>query len=296
MPLISSLREVRPSNSRTKIATWWGFYTALDNDLYAWLICDPPANKVEAKDKREKKGLLRYTNATGSTSLRRHVEDHHKTAHANALKRLAEKGSLIASEPRKEKVKSSSTLDNLLVAHKKYSETSISQIRHNRDLVLLIAKSALPLSIVENMYFRSYVHIYNPRIKMPSRRKLSSELIPEFIKDVFEKFVTPKIAQMDTDSTTFDLWMSKGCEGIFDLILHGIDKNFKKHQLHLRMLECGSTRGVDLAGVLKPELEKHGLLHKLLACVKDGGSNLRTCTSVLRTVTDCRPMGIEHCF
>ena len=280
MPLISSLREVRPSNSRTKIATWWGFYTALDNDLYAWLICDPPANKVEAKDKREKKGLLRYTNATGSTSLRRHVEDHHKTAHANALKRLAEKGSLIASEPRKEKVKSSSTLDNLLVAHKKYSETSISQIRHNRDLVLLIAKSALPLSIVENMYFRSYVHIYNPRIKMPSRRKLSSELIPEFIKDVFEKFVTPKIAQMDTDSTTFDLWMSKGCEGIFDLILHGIDKNFKKHQLHLRMLECGSTRGVDLAGVLKPELEKHGLLHKLLACVKDGGSNLRTCTSV----------------
>ena len=166
-------------------------------------------NKAGAKDKREKKGLIRYTNATGSTSLRRHVEYHHKTAHANVLKRLAEKGSLIASEPRKKKAKSSSTLDNLLITHKKYSETSISQIRHNRDLVLLIEKSALLLSIVENLYFRIYVHNYNPRIKMPNRRKLSSELIPEFIKEVFEKFVTPKIAQMDTVSITFDLWMSR---------------------------------------------------------------------------------------
>ena len=141
-----------------------------------------------------------------------------------------------------------------------------------------------------------YTTIYNPRIKMPSRRKLSSELIPEFRKERIEKFVTPKIAQMDTVSIKFDLWMSRGCEDIFDLILHGIDKIFKKHQLHLRMPECGSTRGVDLVGVLKHELEKHGLFQKLLACLKDGGSNLRTCTGVLRTVTDCRPMDIENCF
>lgn len=51
-------------------------------------------------------------------------------------------------------------------------------------------------------------------------------------------------------------------------------KELLKHQLHLRMLECGSKRGVDLAAALKPELQKHGLLHKLLAFVKDGGRNL----------------------
>ena len=53
---------------------------------------------------------------------------------------------------------------------------------------------------------------------------------------------------------------------------------------------------MDLATVLKPELENHNLPHKLSACVKHGGSNLRTCTSVLRTTTDCRPLGLEECF
>ena len=112
------------------------------------------------KRQARKKGMIRYTSAKGSASLRPHVEYHYKTAHANVLKRLAENGSLIASEPRKKKTKSSSTLDNLLITHKKYWETSSSQIRHNRDLVLLMAKSALPLSIVVNFYFRSYVHNY----------------------------------------------------------------------------------------------------------------------------------------
>ena len=85
MPLISSLLQ-------NKKATWWGFYRALENDLYSCLICDPPVKKVAAKNKREKKDLIRYTNATGSTSLRWHVEDHHKTAHANVLERLAKRG------------------------------------------------------------------------------------------------------------------------------------------------------------------------------------------------------------
>ena len=42
-------------------------------------------------------------------------------------------------------MKSSFTQGNLLITPKKYSKTSISQIRNNRDLVLLMAKSALSL-------------------------------------------------------------------------------------------------------------------------------------------------------
>ena len=51
-----------------------------------------------------------------------------------------------------------------------------------------------------------------------------------------------------------------------------------------------------MAAVLKPELEKHNLLHKATACVKDGGGNLRTCTQIIHGITDCKAIGLDMCF
>ena len=83
------------------------------------------------------------------------------------------------------------------------------------------------------MYFN------NPRAKIPDRRTLTDVIVPTtFMEECFETYVKPKLEAMDSVSLSFDLWMSRGCEDIFDLIAHGIDKNFKRHQVHLRMLEC----------------------------------------------------------
>ena len=97
-------------------------------------------------------------------------------------------------------------------------------------------------------------------------------------------------------SVSFDLWMSRGCEDIFDLIVHGIDKDFRGQQIHLRMVECNSTKGAALAQILIPELEKHNLRHQITDFVKDGGGNPETCTEIVRKRTDCRSMGLDMCF
>ena len=52
----------------------------------------------------------------------------------------------------------------------------------------------------------------------------------------------------------------------------------------------------DLAQILKPEPEKHNLRHQITAFVKGGGSNLKTCTEIVREVTDCQAMGLDMCF
>ena len=270
-----------------------GFDELVEKDIFACLICAPSTQNLSAREKKDKKRLLRYTSASWSTSLRRHVHDHHSKEHANFKKRLAERGMELMGERVPKKARNASTLQGVFALQKKSSDNSISQLCFNRDIILMIATSALPLSIVDNRYFQTAILQNNPNNKIPSRYSLCDVLIPNFIKDFFTRYVTPKLISMDTVAISLDLWMSRGCQDIFHLIVHRIDANFKRHQVHLCMLECGSTRGLDLATVLKPELEKHNPLHKLSACVKDSGSNPGTCT---RTTTDCRPLCLEECF
>ena len=103
-----------------------------------------------------------------------------------------------------------------------------------------------------------------------------------------------KVEAMYSVSLSFYLWMRRGCESIFGLIAHGIDKNFKRHQVHDRMLECSSTKGVYLVAVPKPKLEMHNLIHKVT--VKDGRSNLRRCTQIICGTTDWKAIGLDMCF
>ena len=55
---------------------------------YTCQVCPPLIENVNAKDKKYKKGFMKYSSASGSSSLRHHVEDHHKTPHLNVKKCL----------------------------------------------------------------------------------------------------------------------------------------------------------------------------------------------------------------
>ena len=160
----------------------------------------------------------------------------------------------------------------------------------------MIAKSCLPLSIVENPFNRRYMQFSSPRIKMPNRRTLTDTIVPRFMAKSLDKYLKPKLEGMDSVSLSFDLWMSRVFENNFDLIVHGIDKDFRRELIHLRMVELNSSKAADLAEILKPELEKHNLRHQITACGKDGGGNLKTWTEFVREITDCRAMGLDMCF
>lgn len=62
------------------------------------------------------------------------------------------------------------------------------------------------------------------------------------------------------------------------------------------MLQCGSTRELDLAAILKHKLEKYNLLYNLSACLKGDRRNRWMLTTVLRMSADCRPLGPKEFF
>lgn len=168
-------------------------------------------------------------------------------------------------------------VQNFFNSHKKYAEESDCLSAHNGELILMIFKSVYRLLLVENEYSSRYINLHNSRAKIPDWRNLTDVIFPTFMEECFEKDVKPKIETMYSVSVSFDLWMSGGYDDIFDLTAHGIDKTFKRIHVHLRMLEYSSTKGVDLAAVLKPEVRRRNLFHKVTACDEDREGNLSTC-------------------
>ena len=215
--------------AQNRKASWWGFYELVEKDTFACQICAPCTQNISARNKKDKKGLLHYNSASGSTSLWRHVDDHHPKEHAKIKKRFAERGTELLAERVPKMARKVSTLQGVFASQKKSSDNYLSQLCFNRDIILMVAESALPPSIVDNRYFPTAILRNNPNKKIPSRRSLCDVLIPNFIKDVYTRYVIPKLISMETVAISFDHCMSRGCQHIFDLIFHGIDANFKRH-------------------------------------------------------------------
>ena len=96
----------------------------------------------------------------------------------------------------------------------------MQQLKHDENLVLMIGASNLPVSLVDNPGFVQYVRDIIPRILIPSRRKLTDNLLPSFIQKCMESTVITAFKSLASVSISFDLWMSRGCEDIFSVIAH----------------------------------------------------------------------------
>lgn len=89
--------------------------------------------------------------------------------------------------------------------------------------------------------------------------------------------------------------MSRGCENIFDLIAHRLDEELIVVVVHLAMIQCESTRREHLVGLLNDILEGFGLSSKVVACLEDGGSNLKKCTKALKRMITFKRFQVEQC-
>jgi hypothetical protein len=97
-------------------------------------------------------------------------------------------------------------------------------------------------------------------------------------------------------SLSFDLWMSSGCNDIFDLIWNGIDKESALHHAHLRLLQADDTCEDCLSKIMRKAPSEFGLTNKTIGYVKDGESNLKTCTYSLKGIVSCDLLDQSYVF
>ena len=136
----------------------------------------------------------------------------------------------------------------------------------------------------------------DPRIVIPSCKTLSEDVLPTMLERTLNQVVRPYIDACCTITATFDLWMSKGAQDTFCLVINFLTTDWEPKHIIVGFFEAHDTTGAGLAIQLRVLLEKFGLTKKVICYVKDEGTNLSTMTEALKSVVGCDELGLAAPF
>lgn len=176
--LTEALHRGKQYRAKWRKASFWAFYREVSSNIFACVFCAHAFDNettILQRDRKYRKGLIQYKTAVGANSLCRHVTSHHKNIMSRYEECLQDEIGVSAPLRQKQRKVTNTALFN---THSKYEFDSVKQKHHDEDLNLLVAKACLPLSIIENNYFKRYFNGRHSRVRLPARRQLTDKLIP----------------------------------------------------------------------------------------------------------------------
>jgi len=173
-----------------------------------------------------------------------------------------------------------------------YRKSDSKQQQFLTNMVLLIAKGCISLSMCDSPWLRTLVLQCDSKINFPSRRSLMRVHIPNMLAKTMELYVLPSLSACATASITFDLWMSRAGYDTFALIVNFIDNTWVPCHICIRLFETSNTSGAALVEIVTPLIKKFDLVDKVITCIKDEGSNLSSLENALSTVASCSLLNI----
>ena len=150
----------------------------------------------------------------------------------------------------------------------------LSQKRMDDALARMIAKDFQPYSIVEDAGFRSFCKELNPSYTLPSRKTLSTKIIPELYQRSFQK-VMDSVDKAEKICLTTDCWTSRTTTSLMAVTCHFVNEDF---EMVSYLLDCLMLTQSHTAEYLKQKLQQvatdWNIEDKIAACVTDGAANI----------------------
>jgi len=137
-------------------------------------------------------------------------------------------------------------------------------------------KNNLPLQFVENVWFKCLILHLSPRIMFPSRKQFFQDILFNLVEKTKQIYVLPKFTNCISTTISFDLWMPKGVHDIFAFVINFLGFTWQPKQVTIGLFEAIKTIGQTLVNNLTKLLDQYELRNKIIAYVKDEGSNLNT--------------------
>jgi len=109
-------------------------------------------------------------------------------------------------------------------------------------------------------------------------------------------YVLPKLTNCICAIASFDLWMSKGVHDIFALVINFLGSNWQPKQITIGLFETTKITRQTLINNLTKLFDQYGLRNKIIAYVKDDGSNLNTMTIALKSFENCEVFNLDGIF
>lgn len=144
----------------------------------------------------------------------------------------------------------------------------------DEQLTTMIVKEYQPFSVVEDEEFKKFVSMLNPHYKLPSRKTVSSSLLPQLFTKIEER-VSQKLQNVTAACLTTDCWTSVNNQNFMAVTSHFINSEFKLESVLLECTEFDERHTANnLATRLQEVIRKWGLENKVAACVSDNAYNI----------------------
>ncbi len=81
--------------------------------------------------------------------------------------------------------------------------------------------------------------------------------------------------------------VQRGPHDVFVVVVNFLSTNWEPKHIIVGLFDANDTSGATMAMKLKHVFDKFAFMHKIVAYVKDKGSNLQTCVKALKVVVSC---------
>jgi len=105
------------------------------------------------------------------------------------------------------------------------------------------------------------------------RKVFVDEVFSRLVEKTMLTYVHPTFAICISTIYTFDLWMSKGVHDVFAIVVNFLSNKWEAKRITIRLFKMFDTSGATMAPRLQQFLDKFSFTQKILAYVKDEGSN-----------------------
>lgn len=210
----------------------------------------------------------------GNTSnLRDHLKRKHDEVAVETLRPSTGDSNASTSEPKVRK-----TIQLSLASAEKLPESKINKI--NIALVKMVAGDFQPLSIVEDEGFLTFVRELQPMYQVPSRKQLSTKLLPQLYDFYLKKVKTLLDAVLYVALTT-DIWTADTNVAYICVTAHFVHDN-EMYNISLKTMELIQDHTAEnLAAVLKNICDEFNISHKISIVVSDNGANIKKAVQLL---------------
>jgi len=157
----------------------------------------------------------------------------------------------------------------------KVNELSDSEIKAiNKSLIKMIVADYQPLSLVENIGFIEYTKKLQPLYSIPSRKVLTSQLLPQEYNVMLLK-IKSILQNVNDLSITTDMWTSDSNKSYITVTCHFIfDDQFFSPVIATKGVSDRHT-GQNIAATLTNIFNEWNIANKIITVVSDNGSNIK---------------------
>lgn len=152
----------------------------------------------------------------------------------------------------------------------------------------LIIDCCLPISIVENASFRSFLSTLDSKYSPPCRQTITYSLLPKMLTTK-KDHIKALLGRCPDVSLTTDIWTDRRSHAFLAITAHGFVDGASQRMLLSFKAFAGSHTGERISEAIADVIDEHELQNKVRYIVTDNASNMRKAIDVMFSIQDDVP-------